>query len=116
MLLSLRRRGQLLLTCALLGAVAGTSLGMMADYAQTPSTFAAPAQERRAAGVAANPPSGPEATAPRYRANSRAVGKPTGMADRAGRHKAGNGKHDRGNGKHDRGRPADRGTGKPDKN
>jgi hypothetical protein len=43
MLLSLRRRGQLLLlTCALLGAVAGTSLAMMVEYAQTPSAFAVP--------------------------------------------------------------------------
>jgi hypothetical protein len=117
MLLSLRRRGQLLLlTCALLGAVAGTSLGMMAEYARTPSALAVPPQERGAAGVAASPPSGSEATAPRYRADSGSVGKRTAMADRAGHHhKAGNGKHDRGNGKHDRGRPADRGTGKPDR-
>jgi hypothetical protein len=117
MLLSLRRRGQLLcLTCALLGAAAGISLAIMAEYAQTPSAFAVPARERGAAGVAASPPSGSEATAPRYRADSGSIGKRTAMADRAGRHpKAGNGKHDRGNGKHDRGRPADRGTGKPGK-
>jgi hypothetical protein len=117
MLLSLRRRGQLLLlTCALLGAVAGTSLAMMADYAQTPSAFAVPAQERGAAGVAASPPLGSEATPPRVRADSGSTAKRTGMADRAGHHhKAGNDKHDRGNGKHDRGRPADRGTGKPGK-
>jgi hypothetical protein len=64
-------------------------------------------QERGAAGVAASPPSGSEATAPRYRADSGSTGTRTRVADRAGRHpKAGNGKHDRG-------RPADRGTGKP---
>jgi hypothetical protein len=116
-LLSLRRRGQLLLlTCALLGAFAGTSLAMMADYAQTPSALAIPEQEPREAGVAASPPSGSEATAPRYRADSGSVGKRTAMADRAGHHhKAGNDKHDRGNGKHDRGRPADRSKGKPGK-
>ena len=110
MLLSLRRRGQLLLlTCALLGAVAGISLGMMVEYAQTPSAFAVPPQERQASRVAASPPSGPQATAPQYRADSRSTGKRSGMADFAGRHpKAGNGKHDRG-------RPADRGKGKHDK-
>jgi hypothetical protein len=117
MLLSLRRRGQLLLlTCALVGAVAGASLAMMVEYAQTPSAFAVPARERGAAGVAASPPSGVEATAPRLGADSGSVGKRSSMADRGGRHpKAGNDKHDRGNGKHDPGRPADRGTGKPDK-
>jgi hypothetical protein len=111
MLLSLRRRGQLLLvTCALLGAVTGASLGMIVERAAAPSAVTAPARARAASGVAASPP-GSQAS------ESQAAGQtgdgsigqrsPVDRADR--RDKPGK------DGKHDRGTPADRGKGKPGK-
>jgi hypothetical protein len=113
-LLSLRRRGQLLLvTSALVGVVAGASLGMVAESAETTGSVAVVARERGASGVAASAspsqPSGPRSTAQRSRADNGSTGKRSSLADRAGRH------HKAGNGKHDRGRPADRQKGKPGK-
>jgi hypothetical protein len=113
-LLSLRRRGQLLLlTSALLGAVGGASLGMMVEHAETPSAFAAAARERAASGMAASPlssqSSGSKATAPWSQAGEESTGRRTSVVDRADRH------HKAGDGKHDRGTPADRGNGKPGK-
>jgi hypothetical protein len=56
-LLSLRRRGQLLVvTSALLGAVAGASLGMMVERAQAQRAVAASALGLGASRVAASPP------------------------------------------------------------
>jgi hypothetical protein len=124
-LLSLRRRGQLLLlTCALLGVVVGSSLGMAAGSAGTLSALMAPARERGASAVAANPPtaqpSRPHATAPRAQASGAATvtrSRPAHRADR--RHKAGKAekteKTEKKHGKHHREGHAHRGKGKHQK-
>jgi hypothetical protein len=90
-LLSLRRRGQLLLlTCTLMGVFVGASLGMVADRPGTPSALMAPAPARQASAVAANPASGqparPQATAPRSRTGGEAVVARNRPAHRAHRH------------------------------
>jgi hypothetical protein len=108
MLLSLRRRGQLLLaTCVLAGVVLGSGCGMLVESAEAPTALAVPAWERGSSAVAASssdrPPSGSRtATAP---SQARDVGRRTGSPDRADRHHK-TGKH----GRHDR-----RGKGKPGK-
>lgn len=96
MLLSLRRRGQLLLAISVLvGVVVGASLGMVAR-AEPPSVLAAPARERAAPGAAASasgsPPSEARAALPRPRAGDGPSGRHTVLADRADRHQQA-GKH-----------------------
>ena len=79
MLLSLRRRGQLLVVMsALLGAVAGTSLGMVVERAEAPSAVAAPARARGAAGVAASQPGSHPAAPPAAALQSQAGDGPAG--------------------------------------
>jgi hypothetical protein len=106
MLLSLRRRGQLLLaTCVLAGAVVGSGCGMLAESAEAPSAFPVPAWERgssaEAAGSSGRASSGSRTAAPRSQAGDEATVTPTGSPDRADRHhKAGkHGKHHREEGK-----------------
>jgi hypothetical protein len=111
MLLSLRRRGQLLLvTCALLGAVTGASLGMIVERAEAPSAVTVPARAREASGVAASPPG---SQASEFQAVGQAgdgsIGQPNPVDRADRRHKPGK------DGKHGRGTPADRGKGKPGK-
>jgi hypothetical protein len=78
-LLSLRRRGQLLVVMsALLGAVAGTSLGMVVERAEAPSAVAAPARARGAAGVAASQPGSHPAAPPAAALQSQAGDGPAG--------------------------------------
>jgi hypothetical protein len=103
MLLSLRRRGQLLLaTCVLAGMFVGSGCGMLVESAEAPSAFPVPAWERGSSAVAAGSsgraPSGSRTTAPRSQAGDEATVTPTGSPDRADRHhKAGkHGKHQRG--------------------
>jgi hypothetical protein len=101
MLLSLRRRGQLLLaTCVLAGVVLGAGCGMMVEGAQAPSPFTVPAWERGASAAAGSTsdraPSGSRTAASGSQADE--VVRPTSSPDRADRHhKAGkHGKHHRG--------------------
>jgi hypothetical protein len=107
MLLSLRRRGQLLLaTCALAGVFVGSGCGLLAESAQAPSALAAPAWERGSSAVAAGSSnradSGSRAAASRSQAGEEATVTRTGSPDRADRHdKAGKqDKHHRGKDKH----------------
>jgi hypothetical protein len=78
-LLSLRRRGQLLVvTSALLGAVAGAGLGMVVERAEAPSAVAAPARARGAAGLVVSQPgshpAAPQAAAPQSQAGDGPAG------------------------------------------
>jgi hypothetical protein len=104
MLLSLRRRGHLLLaSCVLLGVVVGAGCGMMVEGAEAPGALAAPAWDRGASSVAGSSsnraPAGSRAAASRPQAGD--VERRTGSLDRADRHdKSGkHGKHHRGKGK-----------------
>jgi hypothetical protein len=108
MLLSLRRRGQLLLaTCVLAGAFLGSGCGMLVESAQAPSAFAGPAWEAgstaMAAGSSSRAPSGSRTDASGSQAGDKATATPIGSADRADRHKAEKQekqqKHDPGKGK-----------------
>jgi hypothetical protein len=110
---SLRRRGQVLvITGALLGAVAGAALGLVGERAEAPGAIGAAALGRGASGVAAGSPSSrpssPQATRPRSQAGdglSEQRPNPLDQADRRG-DKA------RKHSSHDRGKPGGRGKGK----
>jgi hypothetical protein len=87
-LLSLRRRGQLLVVMsALLGAVAGAGLGMMVERAEAPSAVAAPARARGAAGLVASQPgshpAAPQAAALQSQAGDGPAGPGAKHVDRA---------------------------------
>ena len=75
MLLSLRRRGQLLLaTCVLAGVVLGSGCGMLVQSAEVPGAFPVPAREAgssaMAAGSSGRAPSGSRTAAfPRRNGN-----------------------------------------------
>ena len=110
MLLSLRRRGQLLLaTCVLAGVFVGSGCGMLVESAQAPSALAVPAWERGSSAVAVGSSgraaSGSPTAAARSQAGEEATMRPTGAPERADRdHKAGKqGKHHRGKGKRGKG-------------
>jgi hypothetical protein len=87
-LLSLHRRGQLLVVMsALLGAVAGAGLGMMVERAKAPSAVAAPARARGAAGLVASQPgshpAAPQAAALQSQAGDGPAGPGAKHVDRA---------------------------------
>jgi hypothetical protein len=91
MLLSLRRRGQLLLaTCVLAGVFVGSGCGMLVERAEAPGAFAVPAWEAGSSAVAAGSSdralSGSRATASGFQAGDEATVTPTGSPDRADRH------------------------------
>jgi hypothetical protein len=88
MLLSLRRRGQLLLaTCVLAGAFVGSGCGMLVESAEAPSAFAMPAWEAgSAAGSSGRAPSGSRPAASRSQAGDEPTVRPTGSPERADRH------------------------------
>jgi hypothetical protein len=91
MLLSLRRRGQLLLaTCVLLGVVVGAGCGMMVEDAQAPSALAALARERGASAAAASSSNrataGSHDTASRSQAGDGPTVRRAKSLDRADRH------------------------------
>jgi hypothetical protein len=91
MLLSLRRRGQLLLaTCVLAGVFVGSGCGMLVESAGAPSALAGPAWERGSSAVAAGSsdraPSGSRTAASRSRSGDEATAIPTGSPGRADRH------------------------------
>jgi hypothetical protein len=108
MLLSLRRRGQLLLaTCVLAGVFVGSGCGMLVESAEAPGTFAVPAWERGSSAMAAS-------TSDRAASGSRAAASPSqaqasdgstarraASPDRADRHDKADkqGKHHHGKGK-----------------
>jgi hypothetical protein len=111
MLLSLRRRGQLLLaTCVLAGVFVGSGCGMLVERAQAPGAFAGPAWEAGSSAVAAGSsgraPSGSRAAASRSQAGDEATVTPTGSPDRADRHDKAEeqDKHHWGKGKHGKGK------------
>jgi hypothetical protein len=108
MLLSLRRRGQLLLaTCVLAGAFLGSGCGMLVESAQAPSAFAGPAWEAgstaMAAGSSSRAPSGSRTAASGSQAGEASTMSRIGSPARADRDKAGKHekqqKHDPGKGK-----------------
>jgi hypothetical protein len=106
MLLSLRRRGQLLLaTCVLAGVFVGSGCGMLVESVEAPGASAGPAWEAGSSALAAGSsdraPSGSRTSASRSQAGDEATVTPTGSAERADRHhKAGkHGKHQREKGK-----------------
>jgi hypothetical protein len=106
MLLSLRRRGQLLLaTCVLAGVVVGSGCGMLVERAQVPSAFLVPAWQHGSSAVAAgssNRADSGSRAASRSQAGEEATVTRTGSPDRADRHdKAGKqDKRHRGKGKY----------------
>jgi hypothetical protein len=106
MLLSLRRRGQLLLaTCVLAGVFVGSGCGMLVESAEAPGAFAAPAWEAgssaMAAGSSGRAASGSRTAASRTQAGEESTMTRAGSPQRADRHhKAGkHAKHHRGTGK-----------------
>ena len=105
MLLSLRRRGQLLLaTCVLAGVFVGSGCGMLVERAEAPGAFAGPAWEAGSvvvAGSSGRAPSGSPTAASRSQASEESTVRRSGSPGRADRHhEAGkHGKHHRGKGK-----------------
>ena len=110
MLLSLRRRGQLLLaTCVLAGVFVGSGCGMLVERAQAPGAFAGPAWEHGLSAVAAgssNRADSGSRAASRSQAGQETIGTRTGAPDRADRHDKAEeqDKHHRGKGKHGKGK------------
>jgi hypothetical protein len=99
MLLSLRRRGQLLLaTCVLAGVFVGSGCGMLVERAEAPGAFAGPPWEAGSSAVAVGSsdraPSGSRTVASPSEARGESTVRPTGSPDR--HHKADkHGKHHR---------------------